>query len=352
MRKRPKVLVVGTTEKSGGGITAVIRLLKKMPVWSNYQCYWLGTQVQAHLPMKIYILIKAYVTAFILLWRYDIIHFHTVPGYGIRLQLPIFLLAKLYRKKCIIHLHIGNQLERKAELNDKIFRWCMTKADIVILLANRFKDMLKKYYPEVKCPVEVLYNACEEVIAVPYKEHEHTVLFAGAFNYNKAGDVLIKAFAKVHNKYPDWRLQMLGSGPWEEKYRKVANDCKIEDKVFFPGHIGGELKATYYRKAGIYAMCSYLEGFPMVVLEAWAYGVPVVSTPVGGLQDVIFEEQTACEFGFGNVEELASKLDRLMGNDALRRAMSNYSRKFVKDHFSMTAINNKLEQIYSELCQN
>lgn len=347
-----KVLVVGTTEKSGGGITSVIRLIKKMPVWSDYQCCWLGTQVQARRLMKVYTLLKAYLTATVCLWRYNIIHFHTVPGYGVRLQLPIFLLAKLLRKKTIIHLHIGNQLERERELNDRVFRWCIANADMILLLANRFKDLLKKNYPEVSCPVEVVYNACEEVKDVPYSDHKHTILFAGIFDYNKAGDILIKAFAMVHDKFPDWRLQMLGSGPWEDKYRNIAEEYKVVDYVDFPGYIGGETKAAYFRTAGIYAMCSYLEGFPMVVLEAWAYGVPVISTPVGGMPDVIIEEKTACEFDFGNVEELAVKLNRLMSDESLRQTMSIYGKKTVNDYFSMEAINNQLERIYSNLCQN
>lgn len=347
-----RVMMVGTTENSGGGVTTVMKLFKKMPVWEKYNCFWLGTQIQAGRWLKIKTLLSAYLSAIIHIWRFDIVHFHTVPGSGVRLQLPVFLLAKLLNKKCILHLHIGNQLEREAELHDRVFRWCMKKADLLILLSNRFKEMLDKNYPYVTTPRMVVYNSCEDVEPIPYCEHQKTILFAGAFTYNKAGDLLINAFAKVHGKYPDWKLQMLGSGPWESKYRDYVELDGLSDYVEFPGYLSGKSKIDFFRNAGIYAMCSYLEGFPMVVLEAWSYGVPVVTTPVGGMPDVIEEDKNACKFDFGNVDQLAEKLDYLMGNYDLRESMSEYCLAFVREKFSLDVINKQLDSIYSNLCQN
>lgn len=344
--------MVGTTEDSGGGVTTVIKLIKKMPVWEEYDCYWLGTQIQAGRWRKIKTLLKAYFSAIIHVWRFNILHFHTVPGSGVRVQLPVFLLAKLLHKKCILHLHIGNQFERKAELKDKVFRWCMKRADLLILLSNRFKGMLEYNYHDVTTPRIVLYNSCEDVEPIPYSEHHKTILFAGAFTYNKAGDLLINAFAKIHNKFPDWKLKMLGSGPWESKYKDSVYNNGLCDYVEFPGYLSGKSKSSYFRSAGIYVMCSYLEGFPMVVLEAWSYGVPVVTTPVGGLPDVIEEDENACQFDFGNVEQLAEKLDYLISHYELREHMSEYCKSFVREKFSLNVINNQLESIYSGLCQN
>lgn len=349
---KPKVMMVGTTERSGGGVTTVIKLIKKMPVWMKYECFWLGTQIQADNFTKVKTLLSAYINAIVHLWRYDIIHFHTVPGSGVRLQLPVFLLAKLLKKKCILHLHIGNQLEREAELHDKVFRFCMKKADLIILLAYRFRGLLDKNYPDIRTSRVVLYNSCEHVESLPYNKHSKTILFAGAFNYNKAGDLLIQAFAKIHKKHAEWRLQMLGGGPWKFKYNQLVQDLGLEDCVEFPGYLKGDALTTYFKYAGIYAMCSYLEGFPMVVLEAWAYGVPVISTPVGGLPEVLEHQKNAFQFNFGDVDDLAAKLDVMMSDYSLRETMSEYSKAYVNHHFSLETINNQLEKIYSNICHN
>lgn len=115
----PKVMMVGTSESSGGGISSVIRLIKKMPVWEKYSCYWLGTQIQRGLLWKLWYAVKAAIVAPLIMWRYDIVHFHMVPGITLLIQLPELLVAKLYGKKVIMEVHVGNQLVPYA--NDKFF---------------------------------------------------------------------------------------------------------------------------------------------------------------------------------------------------------------------------------------
>ena len=123
----------------------------------------------------------------------------------------------------------------------------------------------------------------------------------------------------------------------------------IEDAVEMPGYIGGDALKDYFKKAGIYCLCSYKEGFPMVVLEAWSNAVPVVTTPVGGLVDVIEEGKNACTFDFGNELQLAEQLEALIQNFSKREFMSDYSKQFSQELFSLDVISNKMETIYQSL---
>lgn len=346
---KKKVLIVGSARESSGGVASVIRLLEKMPIWEKYNCYWLGTQIQRNHAWKIWYAMKAYFIAFFIIWRYDIVHFHTVPNISMKIQLPIFLLALAGRKKIILHLHVGNQLEQEKVLRFKLFRWCMNKSDVIVLLANRFKKMIENHYFDIKTPVNVIYNPCEQVDVIPYQKHEKTILFAGIFAYNKAADILIDAFYIVHKKHPDWKLQLLGSGPDQSLYEEKIKHYQLTQSVEIPGYLTGDKKKSYFQKAGIYALCSYLEGFPMVVLEAWSYGVPIVTTPVGGMPDVIVEGSNSLVFNFGNTNELAEKLDILMCDDKLRENMSEFSKKYVSNHFSLSVINDQIEHLYNNL---
>lgn len=344
-----KVLVVGSAENSGGGVTTAIKLIKGMPVWKKYHCKWLGTQIQAGKVKKAYYALKSYFVALFIIWNYDIIHFHTVPNISMVIQLPVFLMALAGRKKIVLHLHVGGQLEREKELNFKLFRWCMKKSDVIVLLAKKYSDVVKKRYAEVCTPTVVIYNACEEVYVLPYEKHDKTILFAGFFSKNKAADKLILAFAKLHTKYPDWKVQLLGSGPEEKTYRDLIAQHGLENCVQIPGYVTGEKKASFFKKAGIYAMCSFLEGFPMVVLEAWAYGVPVVTTPVGGLPDVLEEGKNACVFDFGDVDVLVALLDKLMGDDKLRAEIGLYAKEMVEKKFSPNVISGQIDELYKQL---
>lgn len=339
-----KVLVIGSAEQSGGGVSSVIKLMKKMPIWKKFHCYWLGTQIQRNYAWKLLYAIRAYLIALFIIWRYDIIHFHTVPNISMIVQLPIFFLSVLGRKKIIIHIHMGNQL--KHHHWDKLFRWHLRHSDLIILLAKKWQCLFQEEYADIKTPTTVLYNACEITSEISYSDKEKIIIMAAFFNENKAPDLLLKAWNEIRNDYKDWRIYMLGNGEIE-KYKKMADDMGLADSVIFTGYMTGNEKEYFFNKASIYCMCSYEEGFPMVVLEAWAHEVCVISTPVGGLPDVIEEGKNMLTFDFGDWKGLARQLKVLMDNTEKMNIMGKYSRKFVANYFSLEKINNDIEKIYA-----
>ena len=341
-----RVLVVGSAEQSGGGVASVIRLMKKMPVWEEYHCYWLGTQIQRNYAWKLWYALKAYLRALFIIWRFDIVHFHAVPDISMVIQLPVFLLAWAGRKRIIMHLHVGNQLKDHTE--NGLFKWCLKRTDLVILLAKKWQALFHELYADIKTPTAVLYNACEEVPEVAFEEKEKMIMMAAYFNDNKAPGLLLKAWQKIHHSYPDWRVYMLGNGE-VERFRRMAAEMGLQDTVTFTDYVTGKEREDYFRKASIYAMCSYEEGFPMVVLEAWAYGICVVTTPVGGLPDVLEDGKNALVFDFGDWEGMADRLSRLMENEEKRRAMAVYSRQMVYERFSPSSVDRQYEAYLKEI---
>jgi glycosyltransferase involved in cell wall biosynthesis len=346
-----KVLVVGSAEQSRGGVAAVIRLMKQMPVWQEYHCYWLGTQIQRNYLWKLWYAVKANIIALFIVWRYDIVHFHTVPDrQSLIIQLPIFLLARLGRKRILMHIHMGNQL--KDHTDNGLFKWCLRRADLIILLAQKWQELFQEQYTDVKTPTTVLYNPCEIVPEVPFEEKEHIIIMAALFNENKAPDLLLRAWQKVLddnnnlNHNPNgWKIYMLGNGE-VERYRKMAVEMGLADSVTFMGYVTGKEKEEIFRRASICCVCSYEEGFPMVVLESWAYGICVITTPVGGLPEVLEDDRNALVFDFGDWQQLASHLDRLISAPEQRKSLANYSRRFVTNHFSPMQFNTELVEIY------
>ena len=117
-----KVLMVGSDERSAGGVASVLRLMKTMPFWEKYRCGWLGTQIKSGYGVKLWYALKAYCKAFFTIWTYDIVHFHTVPDkICLIIQMPVLLLAMLGRKRIVMHIHMGNQLEDHT--HNKLFIW-------------------------------------------------------------------------------------------------------------------------------------------------------------------------------------------------------------------------------------
>lgn len=238
-----RVLVVGSAEKSHGGVAAVIRLMRKMPVWQEYGCYWLGTQIQRNYAWKLWYAVRANIMALFIIWRYDIVHFHTVPDrIDLIIKLPIFLLALLGGKRIIIHIHMGNQL--KDHTDNRLFKWCLRHADLIILLAKKWQDLFKETYTDVITPTTVLYNACEYVSEIPFEEKEHIIIMAALFNDNKAPDLLLHAWQMIGSRYPDWHILMLGNGE-VDRFRKMAAEMGLADAVTFTGYIEGKERKIY-----------------------------------------------------------------------------------------------------------
>lgn len=340
-----RVMIVGSAEQSAGGVSTVIKLMKKMSVWEEYFCYWLGTQIQRNYLWKLWYAVKGNFIAFFIMWRYNIVHMHTTPDkLGLLIQLPILLWAKCLGKKVIMHLHVGNQLKTK---KNHLFVFCLKRANRIVFLAEKWEGLFSAYYPEINVPTVVIYNPVENVSEVLYAEKEKKIIMAAWYNENKAADLLLKAWKSIKDDYPDWQVDMLGNGE-VERFKQMSIDMGLADTVTFTGYVTGKEREEHFRKASIYCMCSYEEGFPMVVLESWMYGINVVTTPVGGLPDVIEERKNCLTFDFGDWEGLANQLCVLMDNEDKRREMAEYSREFAMGHFSMEKINKDICKLYEE----
>lgn len=114
-------------------------------------------------------------------------------------------------------------------------------------------------------------------------ERDKTIVTAGAFLPNKCHILLIKAFEKIHKKYPEYKLKIYGQGPLKNDYLSLVKQMNLEGDVFFPGYIYNLTDAI--SKAGIFVFLSRSEGIPNAVLEALSLGVPTVCTdcsPGGG----------------------------------------------------------------------
>ncbi len=339
--------MVGSAEQSGGGVSSVIKLMKTMPFWKKYQCGWLGTQIQRGYGVKIWYALKAYFKALFTIWQYDIVHFHTVPDkICLVIQMPVLLLSLLGRKKVVMHIHMGNQLEDHT--HNKLFIWCLNHADCVVLLAKKWQNLFEVLFPTVKAKTAVIYNACAPAPTVDYSAKEKSIIFAAHLDENKRADLLLQAWKNLRNDYPDWHVTIMGNGD-VERYSRMSHERGLDDSVTFTGYVTGKQKEDIWNKASIYCMCSRHEGFPMVVLEAWARGIAVVTTPVGGLPDVIEEGKNCLTFPFGDAEGLEKQLRRLLDSPELRRKMAEYSKLFGENTFSPGKINESIEKLYSQI---
>lgn len=343
-----RVLIVATSRKTRGGITSVIKAHETGKQWKKFHCHWVQTHRDGPSWRKILYFVSGMLDFLVRVPFYDIIHIHTAD-YGTEKRKRIFArLTKLFGKKLIVHLHSSGPEFSIGGRHRDLYEYSFTHADKVILLSNTWREEAEKAFDLPKDKMEVLYNPCPTVKPSKPGEREKYILFAGTLTHRKGYDDLIKAFAPIAGKYPDWRLKLAGNGEIEQG-KRLAEELGIADKVDFLGWINGEEKDKVFLSSSIYCLPSYSEGFPMGVLDAWAYNLPVVTTPVGGIPDVGIDGENLMLFNPGDIEALVSKIETLMMHKDIYDKIQKASADFAGGIFSVCAISKKLFSIYTTL---
>lgn len=341
----PRVLIVGTSKYTRGGITAAIKAQQQGEQWKQFHCKWIGYHVDRANWIKIMYYLLAMLRYILNVPFYQIVHFQFSLPTDARRSYYFFKIAKLFRKKTIVHLHCGDQLQ---EIWSPMYDELFTQSDIALVLSPSIKRKVEEYIG-TNHRVEVLYNPCPTILSVtPFEKRKNEILFAGTLNANKGYADLITGFSKIAKKHPDWKVVFAGNGQVEQA-KVIAKKFGVKDQCQFLGWVNGEQKDAAFRRASILCLASYQEGFPMAVLDAWAYGVPIVTTPAGGLIDIINEEKNGLLFEAGNCDQLAVKLENIISNSTLREHIARESKMMSKTTFNINNLNKKLGEIYRRL---
>lgn len=343
MKHNPRVLVVATSRKTRGGITSVVKVHETGEQWKKFHCRWIQTHRDGPAWRKVWYLVTALIEYMLLLPWYDIVHIHVATTQSARRKMIFFVLAKFLHKKTILHFHPSNEKFLYESANKKIYRNLFSKADLVLVLSEQWRRWIKDALGLTE-HIEVLYNPCPRIEPKPELKQKE-ILFAGTVIPRKGYADLIRGFAKIAASYPEWKVVIAGNGEIENA-KAIANEYGIEEQIEFLGWVNGSAKDLAFQRASIYCLASDGEGFPMGVLDAWAYGIPCVVTPVGGLPDIVVDGENALVFPVGDVDMLASQLKKMISDDGLREKIANASLELAHTTFNIDCINKKMEDIY------
>lgn len=155
------------------------------------------------------------------------------------------------------------------------------------------------------------------------------VIAVGRLDYQKSFDRLVLAWEKVRESMPDWRLDIFGQGEWKDMLQKMIDERGLQDCVRLnvpTKYIGEE-----YANSSMLVMSSHYEGFPMVMIEAMACGLPVVSFDFKcGPRDIITPGENGVIVSDGDIDGLADAMIKLMRDDAQRKRMGENAKRVVE----------------------
>ena len=160
----------------------------------------------------------------------------------------------------------------------------------------------------------------------------------------KRQDVLIRAFARMQHSHPDLWLLLVGDGPERGSLQRLASELGISERTRFAGY--QSRTQHYFAAMDLFALSSRHEGLPLALLEAWASGLPVVSSAVGGIPKVVEHGRTGLLFESGDDAALADSIARLLDHDILRAAIAAAGQVQVRSHYSLQRMADDYENRY------
>ncbi|MGL5835463.1 MAG: glycosyltransferase [Waterburya sp.] len=188
-----------------------------------------------------------------------------------------------------------------------------------------------------------------------HQAEQRYILCVGRHTEKKGIDTLLRAFARIASKYPDVMLWQVGQGSLTAKLQTLTKQLGIENNVRFLGAQPHETVLQLMQQAEIFTLPSQVapsgecEGLPIVILEASACGVPIVSTYHSGIPEAVIDGETGFLVAEKDDRALAEKLDILLSDRSLGKKMGQQGRDLINQKFDIRKQTTKLEAIYHSL---
>jgi glycosyltransferase involved in cell wall biosynthesis len=179
------------------------------------------------------------------------------------------------------------------------------------------------------------------------------IIFVGRLVERKGVKYLIEAYHKIKDEIPH-RLIIIGDGPERQRLEQLANSLDLKDRVFFAGFVSDNELNSYYLRSSFFVLPAVYdrkgdtEGLGVVLIEAMSYSKPVIASGVGGITDVVFDQDNGILVPPTDVSALAEAMKLLATNESLRNKMGMQAKGSVDERFNWDKITKRLITLYEK----
>ena len=198
---------------------------------------------------------------------------------------------------------------------------------IPVALSPEVKNSICSFYGIAADRVPMIYNGVDLSRCMPKEDYSRKglkLLHIGRFNEQKNHRRLLQAFSLIHRQIPESQLDLIGDGELMEETKAFAKELGLADAVHFLGSQSNVY--PYLQQADVFLLPSDYEGMPMTIIEAMGTGLPIVATAVGGVPDMLTNEESGllvpCD-----PEAVAEAVLRLAETESLRENLGRKARQ-------------------------
>lgn len=254
---------------------------------------------------------------------FDVIHIFSASYFSFLLApSPAIIVARLFGKKTVLNYHSG-------EAEDHLRRWPRTsipmlkKADQIVVPSA----YLVRVFVRVGLPAKAIFNVIDLNQLIYRQRGTLRPVFLSNRNFEAhyGIDVVLRGFAIIQQRFQDAMLKVAGDGPCREDLHELAAELKLSN-VEFLGTVGHERMSGLYNEADCFLNGSRIDNQPLSILEAFACGLPVVTTNAGGIPDVVTDGVTALMVQMDDHEGLAHSAIKLIEHPEVAARLINEAR--------------------------
>lgn len=349
-----RIVMLGTSITTQGGVASVLLVYKTAGLFERQGVELIPTHADGGRWRKIIVFIQGFVRYLRLLFRGRIaaVHVHTASRASFWRKSVFMMPAFLMGIPTILHLHgaefVAFYEDECGRIAKSIVRFVFNHARRVVVLSKTWQRWVNGVCNNPN--VCAIYNPVQlPATRTRFETREtQTLLFLGRLGERKGSYDLLRAVARISADFPDLKLLMGGDGEIET-VREEAQRLGIGDRVDLLGWVRGSDKTTLLSRASVYVLPSYNEGLPMSVLEAMAAGLPIISTPIGGIPEAVTDGVEGYLVKPGDIDALAAALRRVLSDSNLRRQMGEAAWLKIESVFSVDRIVPQIEALYREL---
>lgn len=264
--------------------------------------------------------------------RPDVVHTHI---YASKYALPAAVLAGVKRRVHTVHsMAQKEQGSTGRKINSFMYKHCSVTP---VALSDEVRRSIQQVYGLPEKQIPAIYNGIDLSKCSPKETYDikdcYTFLHVGRFMEVKNHETLIRAFAEIAAAHENVKLQLIGEGELRPQMEELVKSLKIKSKVDFLG-----LQANVYpflHDADTFCLPSKYEGIPMTLIEAMGTRLPIISCAVGGIPDMLTDEQNALLVS-PDVEGIAHGMERLYSDRVLRERLGMAAERRSEDFSSET----------------
>jgi GalNAc-alpha-(1->4)-GalNAc-alpha-(1->3)-diNAcBac-PP-undecaprenol alpha-1,4-N-acetyl-D-galactosaminyltransferase len=217
-------------------------------------------------------------------------------------------------------------------------QWTYPAADRVVVQTQRAGNYFAAKLQEriVVMPNPVIMPPIETTATPPQLLGERSLIAVGRLVPQKGFDLLLQAFSKLKDRYPEWNLTILGEGELRPQLESLRQELGLKDRVHLPGRVKNPHE--FLKQADIFIMSSRFEGFPNALCEAMVCGLPVISTDCpNGPREIIRDGVDGLLVPSEDIPALAAAMERLMADPQQRSTLAAAAPELA-DRFSLEKV--------------